>query len=109
MAIIQTRSDQGSGGRYVQGGSVELKGLRLGWWERKIYTKSVLDITFVVTARYARRPDKLAYDMYGQANLQWFIMQYNNLSDLNEDFSVNTLIALPTKSRLFGELLTKSS
>ena len=108
MAIIQTRSDQASGGRYVQGGSVELKGLRLGWWERKIYAKSPLDIPFIVTSKYARRPDKLAYDMYGQANLQWFIMQYNNMSDLNEDFTVNTQIVLPTKSRLFGELLSKS-
>lgn len=103
------RSDQQRGGRYVQGGSVTLNGDRLGWWERAIYTTSPTDIPYVITARYARRPDLLAYDVYGQANLQWFILQYNSVTDLNEDFIVGVEIMLPTKARLFGELLSKSS
>lgn len=106
MATVPVRSDQQSQGRYVQGGTVELKGKRLGWWERKIFATSPTDVAYTITAKYARRPDLLAFDFYGQANLQWVIMQYNSVSDLNEDFTVGMIIALPTKSRLFGELLT---
>lgn len=109
MAAPQQRSDQQTGGRYVQGGTVDVNGRRLGWWERKVFTKSPTDIPFTITSQYARRPDKLAYDLYGRASLQWFIMQYNNISDLNVDFLVGAKITLPTASRLFSELLTKSS
>lgn len=104
----QVRSDQQIGGRYVQGGEVTLKGKRLGWWERKIYEKSPTDIPFTITALYSRRPDKLAYELYGKASLQWFIMQYNNVVDINVDFVTGTKIVLPTKARLFSELLSRT-
>lgn len=103
------RSDQQRGGRYVQGGTVEVKGNRLGWWERKVFPKSDTDIVYTISKRYANRPDRLAYDMYGKANLQWFIMQYNSISDLFTDFNEGTVILLPDKGRVFGELLSSSS
>jgi len=102
------RSDQQRGGRMVQGGVVELKGNRIGWWERAVFTKSPTDIPYTITAKYAHRPDLLAFDLYGRATLQWFIMQYNTVSDLYGDFNEGTVILLPTRSRLFGELLSKS-
>lgn len=102
------RSDQQRGGRMVQGGTVELKGNRIGWWEREVFNKSPTDIAYTITAKYAHRPDLLAFDLYGRATLQWFIMQYNTISDLYEDFNEGTTILLPTRSRLFGELLSKS-
>jgi len=105
----QMRSDQQQGGRYVQGGEVTvIGGNRLGWWERKIFTKSSSDIAFTITPKYANRPDRLAYDLYGRANLQWFILQYNNVTDLFTDFAVGKQIVVPTKSRLFTELLSRS-
>lgn len=107
MAAYQ-RSDQQRGGRFVQGGKAEVKGKRLGWWERVVYEKSPTDITYTITAKYAQRPDLLAFDLYGRATLQWFIMQYNTVSDVYEDFTEGTVITLPTRSRLFGELLSKS-
>lgn len=103
------RSDQQRGGRYVQGGTVELKGDKIGWWERRLYARSPTDITYTVTAKYANRPDLLAFDLYGRANLQWFIMQYNNVVDIYTDFNEGTSLVLPTRGRLFGELLSKSS
>lgn len=103
------RSDQQRSGRYVQGGSVEVVGKRLGWWERKVFPKAASDVEYTVTRKYAGRPDLLAFDLYGQATLQWFVMQYNTISDLNEDFTEGTVITLPTKARLFSELLTKSA
>lgn len=102
------RSDQQRGSRYSQGGKVNLKGGKITWWERTVYPKSPTDITYVVTARYAQRPDLLAFDVYGKSTLQWFIMQYNAISDLYDDFSEGAVIQLPTRARLFGELLTKS-
>jgi hypothetical protein len=108
MAAYQ-RSDQQRGGRFVQGGKVDIKGNRLGWWERVVFPKSPTDISYTVTAKYAQRPDLLAFDLYGRATLQWFIMQYNTVSDVYEDFTEGTVITLPTRSRLFGELLSKST
>ena len=102
------RSDQQRGGRYVQGGTVDVKGRRLGWWEREIFPKSPTDVTYKLTSKYAYRPDLLAYDLYGRATLQWFILQYNNVTDLYEDFKEGSEIVLPTRSRLFGEILSKS-
>lgn len=106
MAI--QRSDQQRGGRYVQGGTVEANGARLGWWERKTYDRSPTDIVYTITANYAHRPDLLAYDLYGRTTLQWFVLQYNNASDVYTDFTEGTIIELPTRSRLFGELLSKT-
>lgn len=104
------RSDQKRSGRYVQGGTVTLEaGNRIGWWERKILPKSTSDIPFTITPKYAHRPDRLAYDIYGRADLQWFVLQYNNVVDLYIDFVVGKEIVLPTKARLFGELLSKQS
>jgi hypothetical protein len=103
------RSDQQRGGRYVQGGTVELKGNKIGWWERKLFERSPTDIMYTITAKYANRPDLLAFDLYGRATMQWFIMQYNNVSDLYTDFNEGTIITLPTRGRLFGELLSKST
>ena len=103
------RSDQQASGRFVQGGTAELKGNRLGWWERKILPKSSSDVEYIVTRKYAGRPDLLAYDMYGRASLQWLVMQFNNVSDIHVDFIEGTKIMLPTRSRVFGELLTRAS
>jgi hypothetical protein len=107
MATFQ-RSDQQPGGRYVQGGTVDVRGPRLGWWERKPFTKSPTDVSYVVTSKYAHRPDLLAFDLYGRSTLQWFIMQYNSISDLYEDFAEGTTIILPTRGRLYGELLAQT-
>lgn len=102
------RSNQRRDGRYVQGGKVEVRGNRLGWWERKIFPRSQTDVQFYVTKKYVSRPDLLAYDVYGRSNLMWFILQYNNISDVEVDFVEGTEIMLPTASRLFGELLASS-
>lgn len=104
------RSDQQRLSRYVQGGTTTVfnQGRRLGWWERKLFTTSSTDIEFTITPKYQYRPDILAYDLYGDSELQWFIMQYNNVIDLYSDFITGNVITLPTESRLRTELLSKS-
>ena len=103
--MATARSDQVSGTRYSNGGTTDVNGNRLGWWERRVFAKSPLDVTITLTRKYAMRPDLLAYDMYGKATLQWFVLQYNNISDLTEDFIEGSTITLPTKQRLVMELL----
>ena len=105
---VPTRSDRVTNGRYLQGGVTTVNGNRLGWWERKIFAKSLMDIPFTLIRKYDRRPDILALDMYGKSNLMWFILQYNNISDVNVEFVAGAVIMLPTKGRLTTELLTKT-
>ena len=103
MALKSNKRDDG---RFVQGGVVDDFGNRLGWWERKIFHRSPTDVKMTITPRYHKRPDLLAYDAYGTANLMWFILQYNHISDITT-FVPGLEITLPTRTRLFSEMLTK--
>lgn len=100
------RSNNSTRGRYVAGGTVESFPTRLGWWERKIISKSASDVKIVVTPRYHQRPDLLAFDMYGTATLMWLVLQFNSIIDINTEFLVGTEISLPTKSRVFSQILS---
>ena len=86
--------------RYVKGGTTEQYTTRLGWWERNIFVKQSSDIPFTITSKYVYRPDLVSQDLYGIDNLGWFIMQYNNLIDVNEEFVLNTVLTLPSASRI---------
>lgn len=103
------KSTQTQNSRYSQGGTTVDLGNRLGWWERTIFPKSPLDSTFVITRKYAKRPDKLAFDLYGQSTLGWFVMQYNDLCDVSTEFVEGKTILLPARSRVFNELLGKKN
>lgn len=106
---MTVRSDKAINGRYTQGGKADSTSTTIGWWERTIFPQSPLDVTLVITKKYAGRPDLIAYDMYGKSTMMWVVLQYNNVVDLQEDLTEGTTIRLPTKGRLFGELLGKSS
>lgn len=103
MAI---RSDQTKTGRYAVGGLSTVDGNRISWWERTVFPTDPTDATITITRKYARRPDLVAADVYGKSSLQWFILQYNNISDVNVEFVEGTVISLPTTVRLFTSLLT---
>lgn len=100
------KSTEVPNGRYSQGGTTEVVGNRIGWWERKNFPKSTMDVSIVITKRYAHRPDLVAYDMYGKTSLMWVVLQYNAILDVMEDFTEGTVIRLPSRSRLFSQLLT---
>lgn len=103
------RSDRQIGSRYKQGGTTDLVGVRLGWWERKVYPKSASDIPLTITPRYHMRPDLLAADVYGKDTLMWFVLAYNNIIDVPGEFVEGTVLILPTRQRLLTELLTSSN
>lgn len=94
-------------GRYGYGGATVDYGSRLGWWDRTLFPKSHTDITIKITNKYSQRPDAVAYDVYGQSSLMWFVLQYNNIMDVSTEFIEGKSIILPSKSRLFTEILTK--
>lgn len=100
------KSTNSSTSRYTVGGTTEDYKYRLGWWERKIFVKSQSDVTLYVEPKYSMRPDLLAFDLYGKASLMWVILQYNNILDITE-FVEGLQITLPTKHRLFQELLSR--
>lgn len=102
------KSNKISEGRFVQGGTVDDLNTRLGWWERRVFSKSPTDVTLTLISKYNKRPDLLAYDLYGKATLQWFILQYNAISDITT-FKQGLTLVLPTKARLFGEILSKQN
>ncbi len=103
----KARSDEIRNGRYIQGGTTEQFRERLGWWDRRLFSRSATDVPFKITPRYGKRPDLLAYDMYGQVSLGWLILQYNYIVDINEEFIEGVSIILPTRERVLTEFLTR--
>jgi len=93
--------------RYTQGGETDVYANRLGWWEREKIPHADDDITMELTARYALRPDMVAYDIYGKVNLMWLVLSYNNILDVNTEFTKGTKIILPSPQRVFFDLTTK--
>lgn len=60
------------------------------------------DILFVISPTYEYRPDRLAYDLYGDAKLWWVFSarNKNTLYDPIWDFKSGNKIFLPKKSTL---------
>lgn len=95
-------------GRYVQGGNTTVMSGALGWWERRIFPRSTSDVQVKISTKYHRRPELLAFDVYGRATLMWVILQYNNIVDINMEFVEGKVIVLPSQSRLYTEILAKT-
>lgn len=90
--------------RYVQGGTTQMLGNKLGWWERTILFARADDISFPLTAKYHQRPDLLAHAAYGKASYMWLVLQYNNILDVNTEFVEGKMISLPSPSRVTFEI-----
>ncbi len=107
--MANTKSIQNRESRYTQGGVTETFDGRLGWWERDIETISEdpTDMFITIAPQYDRRPDRLAFDMYGRSGLQWLVLQYNSIVDINEEFITGKEIRLPDPSRASLTFLNK--
>ena len=64
--------------------------------------KLVSDVKFTITQVYHMRPDLLAFDLYEDSELWWVFAQRNPdlLKNPLIDFSVGTVIAIPTIATL---------
>lgn len=95
--------------RYVQGGTTDRFPNRVGWWERKPLPKSDTDITIIIESSEDRRPDLVAARVYGKANLQWLVLQYNAIVDIETEFTTGTEIRLPQPRRVALDILTQQT
>ena len=74
----------------------------LGVMVNRPIPKLIDDLTLIINETYNLRPDLLAYDLYGDANLWWVFAQRNpnQLQDPLGDFVTGTTIYLPQESTL---------
>lgn len=95
--------------RYLQGGETEVFKERLGWWEKRtdIPNEQFDDTVFVITKKYEYRPYIVAKIFLGREDLEWLILQYNEIVDIMEEFVVGRQIRIPAKSRVNFSITTK--
>lgn len=91
--------------RYVHGGLTDRYANRLGWWERKQLVGHSTDFNFTLKGKHSLRPDLVAAEVYGNSNLMWLVLQYNNIVDVNTEFVLGQTIVLPDPRRVYGGLL----
>lgn len=97
--------------RYVQGGTATKNKRSVGWWDRdlELAERAKDDIIIAsLPAVYAGRPDLLSFDLYDNNNLEWIILQYNHIVDINEEFVTGAKIIAPSRARVFSAILTKT-
>lgn len=95
--------------RYLQGGDTEIFKERLGWWEQRldIPKDQIDDISFVITKKYEHKPWLVAKVFLGNENLEWVILQYNEIVDTIEEFVVGRTIQIPSKNRVLFSITEK--
>jgi hypothetical protein len=95
--------------RYTYGGTTELNGKFLEWWNRKTFPIDPSDVFFTLEKRFEGRPDKLASVFYNDSSVWWLILQFNNILDINDEFVAGAILRMPTKARLEKDFLTGKS
>ena len=78
----------------------------LDTWQGRYIPEDVTDMIYQIDPPYNLRPDLLAYDLYGDANLWWVfaIRNPNAIQDPVFDFIPGVKIFLPKKTKLFRML-----
>lgn len=95
--------------RMLNGGETEVKGNKLGWWERTSFDKNIsTDIRLVIPEVFDRRPDLLSYRVYRTPRLFWLILQYNNIVDVEEEFRTGKEILIPSRTRALSGMVNRS-
>lgn len=94
--------------RYTQGGTTEQLGDKLGWWERRdIILDDISEIVYIIDVETNKRPDKVAHKYYNTTELDWVILQYNNIVDINEEFVYGKSILIPSNSYVRTAIITR--
>lgn len=93
--------------RYVQGGTTSTNRIGLDWWERRILPKDPTDIVYYVENKFERRIDLISDAFYGDSRYWWVIAQFNDIIDPYSEITPGRMLVIPTKNRVFTELLTK--
>lgn len=93
-------------GRYVSGGETTIFPTRLGWWERDLsfMTRQIDDVKYKISIREVGRADLIGYDVYRRQDLDWLVLQYNNIIDPLEELYVGRILELPSNRRALFEI-----
>jgi len=95
--------------RLLNIGEAEVKGNKIGWWERETLIKDPsTDITITITDEFHKRPSMVAHKYYGKSILFWLVLQYNNIVDVEEEFLKGMEIIIPSKARALSEFSGKN-
>jgi hypothetical protein len=96
-------------GRYYVGGDTDVFANRLGWWERDltILVHAVDDLQYLITKPVEFKPNLVSFDVYKTTALEWLVLLYNNIVDVNEEFTAGTTIQLPSPARALWQLTVK--
>ena len=72
----------------------------------RIVVKNAADTIYIIDAVYTRRPDHLAFDLYGDSGLWWVFAARNPdiIQDPVFDFVAGTTIYVPSKKSLDSSL-----
>lgn len=82
---------------------VDIYGDKIGWWERKDLSNiSGNPIKFLLTSKYHKRPDLVSHKFFGTTSLEWLILQYNNIVDIDEEFIDGKEILIPKFYDIIG-------
>lgn len=92
--------------RYVSGGITETTQTHLEWWNKKKILSDPSDKKYTLEKKYENRPDLLAFALYDDSKLWWIIFQYNKILDPVTEFVEGKELILPTKERVYSEILT---
>ena len=86
--------------------TTKLYGPYLDTLEYRPFTYRADDVDYQIEAGYAYRPQKLAYDLYGDTRLWWVFAQRNPDTLVNPllDFVPGTWIKVPYKTTLVDDL-----
>lgn len=103
----ETNSTDNRNSRMVQGGLTDIYDNRLGWWEKRKFTKQDDDYVLTVLEHEQGRPDLVSMRAYGKAIYAWVVLQYNNIVDPETELVTNTVIVMPTYQRLMLDIITK--
>ncbi len=104
-------SDKKKYSRINQGGTFERSGFKISFWSKRtdILKDQNDDIEiYKLPIQYNKRPDLLAYDLYGRSDLMWVVLQYNNIVDIEEEFITGANLKLPSRSRVYSEIVNRS-
>lgn len=95
--------------RMLQGGDASTNGDAIWWWDRHTISKNDTDsITIQIDRTNQFRPDLVAYEYYNRTDLEWVILQYNNIVDVKEEFIIGRSIIIPSRMYVQTAILNKS-
>lgn len=96
-------------GRYLTGGTTDTFSNRLGWWERDldILTRALDDVKYLITKDREFKADLISYDVYNTTELEWLVLMYNNIVDINEELITGKYLELPSPARALYQIAIK--